>query len=57
MKALDQGSKLLWEDSVTGKGHADYSEFKKDFPLAARRASKDALEKVEAAIRTKEGLK
>src|SRR5713226_9045490 len=30
MKALDQVAQLLSEDSVTGKGRADYSEFKRD---------------------------
>lgn len=57
MSALDSAGKVLWKEDVTGSGKAEFSEFKADFPLAARRASKDALNKLQALIREKEGLK
>ncbi|GAB3260167.1 hypothetical protein [Chitinimonas naiadis] len=37
-----QGTKR-WEGSVSGKGHAEFSEFVKDYPLAARRATEAAI--------------
>ena len=43
IKALDTSGKVMWADTVSGKGHADFSEFKSDFSLAAKRASEAAL--------------
>ncbi|MBS1209096.1 MAG: hypothetical protein H6R19_1494 [Proteobacteria bacterium] len=57
MKAIDNAGKVLWEEAVTGNGKAEFAEFKADFPLAARRASKDALEQLEKLVRAKEGVK
>ncbi len=54
MTALDRAGKVLWKEDVTGNGKAEFSEFKTDYPLAARRASKDALDKLEKLLRTKE---
>jgi len=56
VKALDAAGTTLWEDQITGDGNAEFDEFKRDFPLAARRASADALTKLETVLRTKEGL-
>lgn len=56
MKAVGPSGDALWEDSVTGSGKAEFEEFKADFPLAARRASADALSKLEALLRKREGL-
>ena len=40
---LDMSGKQVWKGSVVGKGHAEFEEFKNDFQLAARRASKEAF--------------
>lgn len=56
VKAEDATGKALWTESVTGEGKAEFDEFKSDFPLSARRASKDALTKLEAVLRKREGL-
>lgn len=57
VKAQDTAGIVLWTESVTGKGKAEFSEFKKDFALSAKRAAQDALDKLEAALRSREGLK
>lgn len=54
--ALDNTGKTLWEETTTGSGKAEFKEFVADHALAARRASRDALNKLEAAIRKREGL-
>jgi len=56
VKAFDANGAPVWEDKVTGNGKAEFDEFKHDFPLAARRASEDALSKLEVVLRQKEGL-
>jgi hypothetical protein len=43
IKATDSSGKVVWQDKVTGKGNAEFSEFKSDFSLAAKRASEAAL--------------
>lgn len=43
VKALDTTGKVVWADTVSGKGRAEFSEFKSDFSLAAKRASEVAL--------------
>jgi hypothetical protein len=48
--AVDADGKEVWHDQVTGQGHAEFSEFKSDFPLAARRAAEDAFKKLQTKI-------
>jgi hypothetical protein len=57
VKAVDGAGKELWAEKVTGKGAAEFAEFKSDFPLAAKRAGKDALDQLEVVLRKREGLK
>ncbi len=49
-KAVDDGSKLLWQTVVEGEGEAEYDEFKHDFSLAARRASQRTFMKLQEEI-------
>jgi len=48
--ALDADGREVWRDKVTGTGHAEFSEFKADFPLAAKRATEDAFRKLQEKI-------
>ena len=57
MKAQDPAGAVLWTESVTGNGKAEFSEFKNDLALSAKRAAQDALDKLEVALRKREGLK
>jgi hypothetical protein len=41
---------VVWQKKVTGQGQAEFSEFKHDFSLAARRASKQAFQNLQQAI-------
>lgn len=50
------GTKIA-ETFVTGTGNAEFSEFKSDFSLAAKRASEDALKKTQSAIIAEKALK
>ena len=50
MVGLDDTGKQVWADDVVGKGHAEFEEFKDDFQLAARRASKEAFIKLQEKI-------
>ena len=43
--------------SSTGTGHAEFSELSKDFSAAGERASRDALEKLQAAILQSDALR
>lgn len=43
--------------SATGTGHAEFSDLKSDFSAAGERASRDALEKLQAAILQSEELR
>jgi hypothetical protein len=43
IKATDNTGKVIWQDTVIGKGKAEFSEFKSDFALSAKRASEAAL--------------
>lgn len=43
--------------SATGAGHAEFSELKADFSAAGERASRDALEKLQAAILQSDALR
>ena len=49
-KAMDAEGKVIWSDSVTGKGNAEFSEFKSDFGLASKRASAAALVQLQAKL-------
>jgi hypothetical protein len=49
-KAADMNGKVLAEITANGTGAAEFSEFKSDFSLAARRASKDAVDKLVKAL-------
>jgi len=42
-QVVDRQGAKRWEGTVSGKGHAEFSEFVKDYPLAARRASAEAI--------------
>jgi len=42
-KANTRNGKTIWKKTVTGKGHAEFSEFKSDFSLSAKRASEEAF--------------
>jgi hypothetical protein len=48
--ALDNKGGQVWAGSVEGKGHAEFKEFKNDFQLAARLASKEAFIKLQNEI-------
>jgi hypothetical protein len=39
VKAINVSGETIWEKSVTETGHAEFSEFKSDFSLLARRAT------------------
>jgi len=42
-KAIENNGKTIWKKTVTGKGHAEFSEFKSNFSLSAQRASEEAF--------------
>lgn len=50
IKAYDTSGKELWADTVSGKGRAEFSEFKSDHSLAAKRASEAALVALQARL-------
>lgn len=50
IKALDKEGKVIWTDTVSGKGNAEFSEFKSDFSLSAKRASASALAQLQARL-------
>jgi hypothetical protein len=43
IKATDNAGKVVWQDKATGRGKAEFSEFKSDFSLSAKRASEAVL--------------
>jgi hypothetical protein len=53
VKAIDESGEIVWMDSVRTNGAAEFSEFKSDFGLAAKRATEAAIlqlaEKLDAA--------
>ena len=53
----DIGGTKIAETFVTGTGNAEFSEFKSDFSLAAKRASEDALKRTQSAIIAEKALK
>ena len=42
-RAVDRAGATVWQRQVKGEGKAEFSEFKHDLSLAARRASKEAF--------------
>ncbi len=44
--AVDTGGSEVWSKTVTGTGHADFSEWKQDFGLSGRSAVEDAYLKM-----------
>lgn len=49
-KAIGPSGNVVWQKKVTGQGQAEFSEFKHDFSLSARRASKQAFQNLQQAI-------
>ena len=49
-KATDGSGAAVWNQKVTGSGEAVYDDFKHDFSLAGRRASKDAFNRLQKAL-------
>ena len=49
-KATNASGAAAWNGKVTGSGEAVFDDFKHDFSLAARRASKDAFNQLQKAI-------
>ncbi|MET0084366.1 MAG: hypothetical protein ABW079_15270 [Sedimenticola sp.] len=43
---------VIASPSVTGTGHAEYEEFKSDFSLSGKRATEDALKKMQTKLLT-----
>jgi len=41
--AVDENGAMIWKETATGEGNAVFSEFKHDFSLAAKRATKNAF--------------
>jgi hypothetical protein len=50
INAVDLHGKTIWKQEVTGVGKAEFSEFKSEFGLAAKRAAEQALQKLDAAL-------
>ena len=48
--ATTGGGVAAWNSTVTGSGEAVFADFKHDFSLAARRASKDAFNQLQKGI-------
>ena len=57
MQAFDAAGNQVWQDTVTGKGHAEYEQFKADFSLSARLATEEAFSKLKKAIESSNKLK
>jgi hypothetical protein len=51
-RALDRSGATVWQRQVKGEGQAEFSEFKHDLSLAARRASKEAFLNLQKEINT-----
>ena len=48
--AYNQQGKNIWQKTVVGKGHAEFSEFKHEFALSAKRSSNQAFIKMRDEI-------
>jgi hypothetical protein len=49
-QAFDSEGKVIWTKQIVGEGSASFSEFKSDFPLAARRASEKVMLELQRAL-------
>ena len=56
-KFTDLSGREVATVSSTGTGHAEFSDLKSDFSAAGERASRDALEKFQAAVLQSEALR
>jgi hypothetical protein len=56
-KFTDVAGREVATVSSTGAGHAEFSDLKSDFSVAGERASRDALEKFQAAVLQSEALR
>lgn len=56
-KFTDVAGREVANVSSTGTGHAEFSDLKSDFSAAGERASRDALEKLQAAVLESEALR
>lgn len=56
-RAVDSTGASVWETTIQGQGHAEFDQFKHDFSLAARKAAKEALLKLEDEISKTEVFK
>jgi hypothetical protein len=56
-KITDVAGREVATVSSTGTGHAEFSDLKSDFSVAGERASRDALEKFQAAVLQLEALR
>ena len=48
--AINSDGKVLWEKTFTGKGHAEFSEFKTDMPMAAKRATLQVMQEFQKGL-------
>ena len=48
--AVDTDGSPVWQAEVVGNGHATFTEFKRDFSLAAERATEDAFAKLQVKL-------
>jgi hypothetical protein len=48
--AIDSSGSVIWQKSVIGEGEAEFSEFKHDFPLAAKKAVSKAFSMLQEEI-------
>lgn len=55
--ATDAAGNKIWESTIEGSGKAEFSEFKHDLSLSARRAAKDVFVKFEEEIDRTDALK
>jgi hypothetical protein len=46
VKAIDSDGEIVWSDSVRTNGNAEFSEFKNDYGLAAKRATEAAFKQL-----------
>lgn len=49
-KAVDPSGATAWQKKIKGEGQATFDEFKHDFSLSARRASKNAFQNLQQEI-------
>jgi hypothetical protein len=56
-KFTDVAGREVATVASTGTGHAEFSDLKSDFSVAGERASRDALEKFQAAVLQSEALR